>query len=237
MLIRTSRGSVPSSLIQPQAVGFDVRSAAQVVSGSLGAHAEGYIPNPIVIEQTARGERQYDIYSRLLLDRIVFLGTEVNDTVANLLIAQLFFLESSDPDKDIHMYINSPGGSVYAGLGIYDVMQFIKSDVATYCIGMAASMGALLLTAGAKGKRTSLPHSRIMIHQPLGGAKGQASDIEIQAKEILYLKDRLNHILAHHSGRSVAQIGKDTDRDNYLSGKEAVEYGLIDKVVDRRGAA
>src|ERR1700745_2781545 len=221
MLIQMSKPKIPADLIRPDLVGFK---------------AEGsYIPNPIVIEQTARGERQYDIYSRLLLDRIVFLGTEVNDTVANLLVAQMFFLESSDPDKDIHMYVNSPGGSVYAGLGIYDVMQFIKSDVSTYCIGMAASMGALLLTAGAKGKRFSLPHSRIMIHQPLGGAKGQASDIEIQAKEILYLKDRLNAIMAHHSGRNVEQVKKDTDRDNYLSAREAVEYGLIDKVVEKRG--
>jgi ATP-dependent Clp protease, protease subunit len=219
MLIRSSQGpKIPADLIRPDIVGFEAN----------------YIPNPIVIEQTARGERQYDIYSRLLLDRIVFLGTEVNDTVANLLVAQLFFLESSDPDKDIHLYINSPGGSVYAGLGIYDVMQFIKSDVCTYCIGMAASMGALLLTAGAKGKRYSLPHSRIMIHQPLGGARGQASDIEIQAKEILYLKERLNGILSHHSGRTLDQVKKDTDRDNYLSAKDAVEYGLIDKVVDKR---
>ena len=153
-----------------------------------------YIPNPIVVEQTARGERQYDIYSRLLLDRIVFLGTEVNDTVANLIVAQLFFLESQDPEKDVHLYINSPGGSVSAGLAIYDVMQFIKCDVSTYCLGMAASMGSLLLCAGAKGKRYSLPHSRIMIHQPLGGARGQATDIEIQAKEILYLRARLNEI-------------------------------------------
>jgi len=159
----------------------------------------------------------------------------VNDVVANLLVAQMFFLESSDPDKDIHLYINSPGGSVYAGLGIYDVMQFIKSDVCTYCIGMAASMGALLLTAGAHGKRFSLPHSRIMIHQPLGGAKGQASDIEIQAREILYLKDRLNAIMAEHSGKDIEQVKKDTDRDNYLSAKEAVVYGLIDKVVEKRG--
>ncbi|MCM2322028.1 MAG: ATP-dependent Clp endopeptidase proteolytic subunit ClpP [Oligoflexia bacterium] len=219
MLIKSSLPKIPSELGRPDVVGFDA----------------SYIPNPIVIEQTARGERQYDIYSRLLLDRIVFLGTEVNDTVANLLVAQLFFLESSDPDKDIHLYINSPGGSVYAGLGIYDVMQFIKSDVCTYCIGMAASMGALLLTAGAKGKRYSLPHSRIMIHQPLGGAKGQASDIEIQAREILYLKDRLNAILSHHSGKTMEQVKKDTDRDNYLSAKEAVEYGLIDKVVEKRG--
>ncbi|OFY99814.1 MAG: ATP-dependent Clp endopeptidase, proteolytic subunit ClpP [Bdellovibrionales bacterium GWC1_52_8] len=193
------------------------------------------MPNPIVIEQTARGERQYDIYSRMLLDRIIFLGTEVNDTVSNLLVAQMFFLESSDPDKDVQMYINSPGGSVYAGLAIYDVMQFIQCDVSTSCIGMAASMGALLLTAGTKGKRFSMPHSRIMIHQPLGGAKGQASDIEIQAKEILYLKERLNGILAHHSGKPIEQVRKDTDRDNYLSGKDAVEYGLIDKVIEKRG--
>ena len=226
MLIRSSQTKIPAELVRPDLVGFNVDSGISPVSN--------YIPNPIVIEQTARGERQYDIYSRLLLDRIVFLGTEVNDTVANLLVAQLFFLESSDPDKDIHLYINSPGGSVYAGLGIYDVMQFIKSDVCTYCIGMAASMGALLLTAGAHGKRYSLPHSRIMIHQPLGGAKGQASDIEIQAREILYLKERLNGILAHHSGRDMEQVKKDTDRDNYLSAKEAVEYGLIDKVVEKR---
>lgn len=224
MLIKTQKSAlekIPHSLVQPETVGFNPQS---------------YIPNPIVVEQTPRGERQYDIYSRLLLDRIVFLGTEVNDVVANLIVAQLFFLESSDPDKDIHLYINSPGGSVYAGLGIYDVMQFIKPDVGTYCIGMAASMGALLLTAGAKGKRLSLPHSRIMIHQPLGGARGQASDIEIQAREILYLKDRLNQIMSFHSGRSLEQIKKDTDRDHYLSAAEAVEFGLIDRVVEKRGA-
>ncbi len=219
MLITSGQKKVPQDLIRPDIVGFN-----------------SYIPNPIVVEQTPRGERQYDIYSRLLLDRIVFLGTEVNDVVANLLVAQMFFLESSDPDKDIHLYINSPGGSVYAGLAIYDVMQFIKSDVCTYCLGMAASMGALLLTAGAKGKRFSLPHSRIMIHQPLGGAKGQASDIEIQAREILYLKDRLNGIMAHHSGKDIHQVKQDTDRDNYLSAKDAVVYGLIDKVVERRGS-
>lgn len=227
MLIRSSQPYIPSNLVRPDLVGFD---AASVMAGPMG-----YIPNPIVVEQTPRGERQYDIYSRLLLDRIIFLGTEVNDVVANLLVAQMFFLESSDPDKDIHLYINSPGGSVYAGLGIYDVMQFIKSDVCTYCIGMAASMGALLLTAGAKGKRYSLPHSRIMIHQPLGGAKGQASDIEIQAREILFLKDRLNAIMAEHTGKEIEQIKKDTDRDNYLSAKEAAAYGLIDKVVEKRG--
>ena len=215
---------IPADLVQPELVGF-----------SPDGPQMNYIPNPIVIEQTPRGERQYDIYSRLLLDRIIFLGTEVNDTVANLLVAQMLFMESSDPDKDIHIYINSPGGSVYAGLGIYDIMQFIKCDVSTYCIGMAASMGALLLTAGAAGKRFSLPHSRIMIHQPLGGAKGQASDIEIQAKEILFLKDRLNAILAHHSGKSIEQVKKDTDRDNYLSAEEAIAYGLIDKVVEKRG--
>ncbi|MBI2712191.1 MAG: ATP-dependent Clp endopeptidase proteolytic subunit ClpP [Bdellovibrio sp.] len=226
MLIRSNYRKVPEDLVRPDLVGFSVE----------GPQAT-YIPNPIVIEQTPRGERQYDIYSRLLLDRIIFLGTEVNDTVANLMVAQMFFLESSDPDKDIHLYINSPGGSVYSGLAIYDVMQFIKSDVSTYCLGMAASFGALLLAAGAPGKRFSLPHSRIMIHQPLGGARGQASDIEIQAKEILYLKDRLNAILSQHSGRSVEQIRKDTDRDNYLSAKEAVDYGLIDKVVEKKGNA
>lgn len=224
MLIKTNRLNIPSRLVEPDLVGFDM-------SHTVGS----YVPNPIVVEQTPRGERQYDIYSRLLLDRIIFLGTEVNDTVANLLVAQMFFLESSDPDKDIHLYINSPGGSVYAGMGIYDVMQFIKCDVSTYCIGMAASMGALLLTAGVKGKRSSLPHSRIMIHQPLGGTKGQASDIEIQAKEILYLKERLNQILAECSGKSIEQVRKDTDRDNYLSAKEATEYGLIDRVIEKRG--
>jgi ATP-dependent Clp protease protease subunit len=216
---------LPSNLIRPDIVGFPA-----------GYTPQGYIPNPIVIEQTARGERQYDIYSRLLLDRIIFLGTEVNDVVANLLIAQMFFLEMQDPDKDVHLYINSPGGSVYAGLGIYDVMQFIKCDVSTYCIGMAASMGALLLTAGAAGKRFAMPHARIMIHQPLGGARGQASDIEIQAKEILYLKGRLNEIMSQHSGKDISRIAKDTDRDNYLSAKEAAEYGLIDKVVEKRGS-
>lgn len=230
MLIRSANSFVPDNLVQPEVVGFGPSSFNEI------ARAEGYIPNPIVIEQTARGERQYDIYSRLLLDRIIFLGTEVNDIVANLLMAQMFFLESNDPDKPIQLYINSPGGSVYAGLGIYDVMQFVKCDVATYCVGMAASMGALLLTAGAHGQRYSLPSSRIMIHQPLGGARGQASDIEIQAKEILFLKERLNGILSHHSGRKLEQVKKDTDRDNYLSAKEAVEFGLIDKVVEKRGA-
>ncbi len=223
MLIRSAQKSVPANLVRPELVGFNPTSIGP----------QGYIPNPIVIEQTARGERQYDIYSRLLLDRIIFLGTEVNDVVANLLVAQMFFLEQSDPDKPIHMYINSPGGSVYAGLGIYDVMQYVKPNVATYCIGMAASMGALLLCAGAKGMRSSMPNSRIMIHQPLGGARGQASDIEIQAREILSLKDRLNDIMAKHTGRPLSDIRRDTDRDNYLSAKEAAEYGLIDRVVEK----
>ena len=205
---------------------MDRKQALDVISS--------YIPNPTVIEQTARGERQYDIYSRLLLDRIVFLGTEVNDTVANLIVAQLFFLESQDPDKDIHLYINSPGGSIYSGLAIYDVMQFIKCDVSTYCLGMAASMGSFLLTAGEKGKRYALPHSRIMIHQPLGGARGQASDIEIQAKEIMYLKKRLNQVYSERTGKPVSDIEKDTDRDNYLSADEAVKYGLIDRVIASR---
>ena len=226
MFIHSSRPKIPSSLIQPELVGF----TSEIIT------PQSYVPNPIVIEQTARGERQYDIYSRLLIDRIIFLGTEVNDMVANLLIAQMFFLESSDPDKDIHFYINSPGGSVYAGLGIYDIMNFIQCDVATYCIGMAASMGAFLLSAGTKGKRYSLPSARIMIHQPLGGARGQASDIEIQEREILYLKKRLNEALARHTGKPIEEVERDTDRDNYLSAKDAAEYGLIDKVVEKRGA-
>ncbi len=193
-----------------------------------------YIPNPIVIEQTPRGERQYDIYSRLMLDRIIFLGTEVNDTVANLLIAQMLFLASNDPEKPIDFYINSPGGSVSAGLGIYDVMKFVKCEVHTYCIGMAASMGAFLLSAGTKGHRYALPNARIMIHQPLGGARGQASDIEIQAKEILYLKGRLNAMMAEHTGQPLSRIESDTDRDNYMSAEEAVKYGLVDKVMKRQ---
>jgi ATP-dependent Clp protease, protease subunit len=199
---------------------------------------EAYIPNPIVIEQTARGERQYDIYSRLLLDRIVFLGTQVNDTVANLLIAQMLFLEQSDPEAPIHFYINSPGGSVYAGLGIYDIMQHITCPVHTYCVGMAASMGSLLLTAGTAGFRHALPHSRIMIHQPLGGAAGKCSDIEIQAREIQELKGQLNQIYVKHSGAGMTldRIEKETDRDNYLSPQQAIEMGLIDAVIDRSSA-
>lgn len=190
---------------------------------------------PMVIEQSGRGERAYDIYSRLLKERVVFLVGPVNDNTANLIVAQLLFLESENPDKDISLYINSPGGSVSAGLAIYDTMQFIKPDVSTLCTGLAASMGAFLLAAGAKGKRYSLPNSRIMIHQPLGGAQGQAADIEIQAREILYLRDRLNHILAEKTGRNVEQISKDTDRDNFMSAAEAVEYGMIDKVLTNRG--
>lgn len=196
---------------------------------------KAHIPNPIVIEQTARGERQYDIYSRLLLDRIVFLGTQVNDTVANLLIAQMLFLEQSNPEDPIHFYINSPGGSVYAGLGIYDIMQHVSCPIYTYCVGMAASMGSLLLTAGEAGHRHSLPHSRIMIHQPLGGARGQCSDIQIQANEIQTLKDQLNGIYMNHSGVEMTRerIEKATDRDNYLSPTQAIELGLIDKVIEK----
>ncbi|RJF98454.1 ATP-dependent Clp endopeptidase proteolytic subunit ClpP [Noviherbaspirillum saxi] len=189
---------------------------------------------PMVIEQSGRGERAYDIYSRLLKERVIFLVGPVNDQSANLIVAQLLFLESENPDKDISLYINSPGGSVSAGMAIYDTMQFIKPDVSTLCTGLAASMGAFLLAAGAKGKRFSLPNSRIMIHQPLGGAQGQASDIEIQAREILYLRERLNNILAEKTGRSVEQISKDTDRDNFMSAADAAEYGMIDKVLTTR---
>ena len=189
---------------------------------------------PMVVEQTSRGERAYDIYSRLLKDRIIFLGSQINDDVANLLIAQLLFLESEDPDKDINFYINSPGGVVTSGLAVYDTMQYIKPDIVTVCIGQAASMGALLLAAGQAGKRYSLPNSRIMIHQPLGGASGQASDIEIQAKEILRMKTVLNDILSNHTGRNYDQIARDTDRDHFMSGIEAKQYGLIDHVIKNR---
>ncbi|MBK8973032.1 MAG: ATP-dependent Clp endopeptidase proteolytic subunit ClpP [Hahellaceae bacterium] len=192
---------------------------------------------PMVLEQTARGERSYDIYSRLLKERIVFLVGPVEDHMANLVVAQLLFLESENPDKDIHLYINSPGGSVTAGLSIYDTMQFIKPDVSTLCIGQAASMGALLLSGGAAGKRFCLPHSRVMIHQPLlGGLQGQASDIEIHAKEILTLREKLNKILSHHSGKDMETIAKDTDRDNFMDAETAKKYGLIDGVLDKRGA-
>ncbi len=189
---------------------------------------------PTVVEQTSRGERAYDIYSRLLNDRIIFLADEVNDTTASLVVAQLLFLEAQDPDKDICLYINSPGGSVSAGLAIYDTMNFIKCDVSTICIGMAASMGAFLLSSGAKGKRLALPNSEIMIHQPLGGMQGQASDIKIHADHILKTKEKLNKILAANTGKSLKEITRDTDRDNFLSAEEALAYGLIDKVVDKR---
>ncbi|MFY9942722.1 MAG: ATP-dependent Clp endopeptidase proteolytic subunit ClpP [Desulfobacterales bacterium] len=189
---------------------------------------------PMVIEQSSRGERAYDIYSRLLKDRIIFLGTAINDEVANVLIAQLLFLESEDPEKDINFYINSPGGVVTAGLAIYDTMQYIKPDIATVCTGQAASMGAVLLAAGKHGKRYSLPNSRILIHQPMGGFQGQASDIEIQANEILRMKETLNQILANHTGKSIKQLKKDTDRDYFMNGAEAVAYGLIDHVIVNR---
>ena len=192
---------------------------------------------PMVVEQTGRGERSFDIYSRLLKERVIFLVGPVNDQTANLVVAQLLFLEAEDPNKDIFFYINSPGGSVTAGLSIYDTMQFIKPDVATLCIGQACSMGAFLLNAGAKGKRFALPNSRIMIHQPLGGFQGQASDIAIHAQEILTIRDKLNRIMAEHSGQPLAQIEKDTDRDNFLSAGQAAAYGLVDKVITRREVA
>lgn len=187
---------------------------------------------PMVVEQTSRGERSYDIFSRLLKDRIIFIGTPINDDVANLIIAQMLFLQGEDAEKDINVYINSPGGSVTAGLGIYDTMQYLKCDVVTYCLGQAASMGSILLTAGAAGKRYALPNARIMIHQPWGGAQGQATDIDIQAKEILRLKERLNEILAFHTGRTVDEITKDSDRDNFMSAEQAKAYGLVDEVLE-----
>jgi len=189
---------------------------------------------PMVVEQTARGERAYDIYSRLLKDRVIFIVGGIEDNVANLVVAQLLFLESENPDKDIHLYINSPGGVVTSGLSIYDTMQFIKPDVSTICIGQAASMGSLLLAGGAKGKRYCLPHSRIMIHQPSGGFQGQASDIDIQAREVLKLKERLNQILAKHTGQPIDKVAQDSDRDNFMDGEKAVEYGLIDTVLESR---
>ena len=189
---------------------------------------------PMVIEQSGRGERAFDIYSRLLKERVIFLVGPVNDATANLIVAQMLFLESENPDKEIFFYINSPGGSVTAGMAIYDTMQFIKPDISTLCLGQAASMGAFLLAAGTKGKRFCLPNSRVMIHQPMGGFQGQASDIEIHAKEILYLRQRLNSMLAHHTGQSIKTIEKDTDRDNFMSGEEAVKYGLVDKVLASR---
>ena len=189
---------------------------------------------PIVVEQTARGERSFDIYSRLLKERVIFLVGQVEDYMANLVVAQLLFLESENPDKDIHLYINSPGGAVTAGLAIYDTMQFIKPDVSTMCLGQAASMGALLLAGGAAGKRFCLPHSRMMIHQPLGGFQGQASDIDIHAREILLVKDRLNKILSKHTGQPIEKIQNDTDRDNFMSGADAKAYGLVDRVLEER---
>jgi ATP-dependent Clp protease protease subunit len=201
-------------------------------NNALDTQALGMVP--MVVETSGRGERAYDIYSRLLKERVVFLVGEVNDQTANVVIAQLLFLESENPEKDISLYINSPGGSVSAGLAIYDTMQFIKPDVSTLCMGMAASMGAFLLAAGAKGKRFSLPNSRVMIHQPLGGARGQASDIEIQAREILYLRERLNKILSERTGQTIETIAKDTDRDNFMSAELAKEYGLIDLVIEKR---
>jgi len=191
---------------------------------------------PMVVEQSARGERAYDIYSRLLKERVIFLVGQVEDYMANLVVAQLLFLEAENPDKDIHLYINSPGGSVTAGMSIYDTMQFIKPDVSTICIGQACSMGALLLAGGAAGKRYCLPHSRMMIHQPLGGFQGHASDIEIHAREILTIRERLNNVLAHHTGQPLDVIARDTDRDNFMSGPDAVKYGLIDQVLSKRPA-
>ena len=200
--------------------------------GAMGAVNLGLIP--MVIEQTSRGERAYDIYSRLLKERVIFVVGPIEDHMANLIVAQLLFLESENPDKDIHLYINSPGGSVSAGLAVYDTMQFIKPHVSTMCIGQAASMGAVLLAAGEPGKRYCLPHSRMMIHQPLGGFQGQATDIEIHAREILLVRDRLNHILAKHTGQPVEKIEEDTERDNFMSGEDSVSYGLIDEVLARR---
>ena len=208
---------------------FDAaNSAAGIVTNSLV---------PIVVEQTARGERSYDIYSRLLKERVIFLVGQVEDHMANLVVAQLLFLEAENPDKDIHLYINSPGGSVTAGMSIYDTMQFIKPDVSTMCLGQACSMGSFLLAAGAKGKRYCLPNARTMIHQPSGGAQGQASDIHIQAQEILKIRERLNTIMAEHTGRSVDEIARDTERDNFMSAEESMKYGLIDKVLSSRPKA
>ena len=204
------------------------------ISSSQPFEPQGLGLVPMVVEQSGRGERAYDIYSRLLKERVIFLVGPVNDATANLVVAQMLFLESENPDKDIYFYINSPGGSVSAGLAIYDTMQFIKPDVSTLCIGQAASMGAFLLTAGATGKRYCLPNSRVMIHQPLGGFQGQASDIEIHAKEILYLKARLNDMLAKHTGKTLEEIDRDTDRDNFMSADESVSYGLVDKVLTSR---
>jgi ATP-dependent Clp protease, protease subunit len=207
----------------------------EIMNNTFEPQATGLVP--MVVETSGRGERAYDIYSRLLKERVIFLVGPVNDLTANLVVAQLLFLESENPDKDVHLYINSPGGSVTAGMAIYDTMQFIKPDVSTLCIGQAASMGSFLLAAGAKGKRFCLPNSRVMIHQPLGGFQGQASDVEIHAREILYVKQRLNEMLAKHTGQPIERIEHDTDRDNFLSADAAVEYGLVDKVLSQRGEA
>ncbi len=192
-----------------------------------------YIPTPYVIEQTPKGERQYDIYSRLLIDRIIFIGSEINDVVANIVVAQLLFLEADAPEKDIHMYINSPGGVVTAGFAIYDTMKYIRPDVCTYCVGQASSMGAFLLAGGTKGKRFAMPNSRIMIHQPIGGFNGQATDIEIHSKEILRTRENINKILSHNTGKDIKTISRDTDRDFFMSAQEALDYGIIDKVITR----
>jgi ATP-dependent Clp protease protease subunit len=213
--------------------GFHLNERTKAPTGTSDLEPKNYLV-PIVIEQTPRGERSFDIYSRLLKERILFIGSAIDDNVANLVIAQLLFLESEDPEADIHIYINSPGGSVSAGLGIYDMMQYIKPHIATYCTGLAASMGAVLLAAGTKGKRYALPHAQIMIHQPLGGAQGQAADIAIQAKQILLLKEKLNHILVKHSGQPYEKIEKDTDRDRYMSADEATVYGIVDTVITHR---
>jgi ATP-dependent Clp protease protease subunit len=210
----------------------DKKNMNHTQNNALDTQSLGMVP--MVIETSGRGERAYDIYSRLLKERVVFMVGEVNDQTANLVIAQLLFLESENPEKDISLYINSPGGSVSAGMAIYDTMQFIKPDISTLCMGLAASMGAFLLAAGAKGKRFSLPNSRVMIHQPLGGARGQASDIEIQAREILYLRERLNQILSDRTGQTIETIAKDTDRDNFMSAEQAKEYGIIDQVIEKR---
>ena len=202
-------------------------------NGIPDVEASGLVP--MVVEQTSRGERAYDIYSRLLKERVIFLVGQVEDHMANLIVAQMLFLESENPDKDIHLYINSPGGSVTAGMSIYDTMQFIKPNVSTMCIGQAASMGAFLLAAGAEGKRYCLPNSRTMIHQPSGGAQGQATDIHIQSQEILKIKDRLNKLMAHHTGQSVEKVAEDTERDNFMSADESKDYGLVDQVLDKRG--
>lgn len=220
-----------SRILDPSAhLSFGMHPAQQ--QGALASESMNLVP--MVVEQTSRGERSYDIYSRLLKERVIFIVGPIEDHMANLVVAQLLFLESENPDKDISIYINSPGGSVTAGLAIYDTMQFIKPDISTLCIGQAASMGAVLLTAGAAGKRYALPHSRVMIHQPLGGFQGQASDIDIHAREILKIREQLNQMLAEHTGQSIEKIAEDTERDNFMGAETAAEYGLIDKVLDKR---